>query len=132
SLIIPTLAVTPTMVGGEPITHVSAGGNTMVVTQSGAIWAWGRGGSGQIGDGNQAHRFAPTKVANVDGTTFLAAAAGYFHSLALDSDGHVWAWGSAQYGQIGDAKNLSRKHQPNATDLMIYDNGTRAKFTSVA
>lgn len=32
-----------------------------------------------------------------------AIAAGADHSLALDADGAVWAWGANQYGQVGNA-----------------------------
>ena len=29
-------------------------------------------------------------------------AAGYFHTVALRSDGTLWAWGRNNYGQLGD------------------------------
>src|SRR2546428_613650 len=32
-------------------------------------------------------------------------AAGNYHSLALKSDGTVWAWGMNLYGQLGDGTN---------------------------
>jgi len=35
-------------------------------------------------------------------TTVTAVAAGYLHSLALMSDGTVWAWGANSDGQLGD------------------------------
>jgi alpha-tubulin suppressor-like RCC1 family protein len=28
------------------------------------------------------------------------------HSLALDSEGNVWAWGANQYGQVGNGTTL--------------------------
>lgn len=31
----------------------------------------------------------------------VAVGAGYFHSFAVDMDGHVYAWGLNQYGQLG-------------------------------
>jgi len=33
---------------------------------------------------------------------------GYIHSLALMSDGTVWAWGENNYGQLGDGTNTNR------------------------
>ena len=35
-------------------------------------------------------------------TGVVAVAAGSVHSLALKSDGTVWAWGWNNYGQLGD------------------------------
>jgi hypothetical protein len=38
----------------------------------------------------------------------MAVAAGGYHSLALMSDGTVWAWGSNYYGQLGHATTTQR------------------------
>ena len=35
-------------------------------------------------------------------TGVMAVAAGYVHTVALKSDGTVWAWGENGYGQLGD------------------------------
>ena len=37
-----------------------------------------------------------------------AIAAGDSHTMALKSDGSLWAWGSNDYGQLGDGTNISR------------------------
>ena len=34
--------------------------------------------------------------------------AGSFHSLAIQYDGSLWAWGSNQYGQLGDGSTVKR------------------------
>jgi alpha-tubulin suppressor-like RCC1 family protein len=34
----------------------------------------------------------------------VAVAAGAYHSLALKSDGTVWAWGYDGYGELGNGK----------------------------
>jgi alpha-tubulin suppressor-like RCC1 family protein len=36
------------------------------------------------------------------GASVLCGGGGDLHSLALKSDGTVWAWGSNGYGQLGD------------------------------
>ena len=35
-------------------------------------------------------------------------AAGYYHSIALRSDGTVWTWGENDFGQLGDRTTLNR------------------------
>ncbi|MEJ0044958.1 MAG: hypothetical protein WDN04_01495 [Rhodospirillales bacterium] len=42
----------------------------------------------------------PVKVSNL--TNVVAIAAGFFHSLAIKSDGSVWAWGLNSTGQLGN------------------------------
>ena len=34
--------------------------------------------------------------------SFIQIAAGYYHSIALDADGNLWAWGWNFYGQVGN------------------------------
>ncbi|MCP3915716.1 MAG: hypothetical protein GY711_09185, partial [bacterium] len=46
----------------------------------------------------------------------VAVAAGFAHSLALDANGNVWAWGRNQAGQLGDGTTVDR-HIPTAIGL---------------
>jgi alpha-tubulin suppressor-like RCC1 family protein len=83
-------------------TAISAGtGHSLAVLSNGTVWAWGNDRSGQLGDGTVGDdRATPAQVVNLGGAT--AVAAGGSHSLALKSDGTVWAWGSDTAGQLGD------------------------------
>ncbi|MFX8285805.1 hypothetical protein ABTL53_19895, partial [Acinetobacter baumannii] len=55
---------------------------------------------GQLGDGNLVSSTTPVPVTGL--TDVEQISGGTFHSLALRSDGTVWAWGSNIYGQLGD------------------------------
>jgi alpha-tubulin suppressor-like RCC1 family protein len=48
-------------------------------------------------------------VSALDGKTVVATAAGYYHSLALCSDGTVAAWGHNGCGQLGDNTTANRR-----------------------
>lgn len=62
---------------------------------NGNVWAWG-----QYGFLFGLFSNDPTLISNLSGVTTLAA--GWNHSLALKSDGTVWAWGSNLYGELGN------------------------------
>jgi len=53
-----------------------------------------------LGNGTTNNSSTPLQVPNL--SQVVALAAGYGHSLALRSDGTVWAWGDNSYGQLGN------------------------------
>ncbi len=92
-----------TIGGGAPSGLVSAGGyHSLTLKPDGTVFAWGANWYGQLGDGTQTDRRAPLQVPGLAPVTAIAAGAGGAHSLALTSDGTVWAWGDNYYGQLGD------------------------------
>jgi|GEM_PF-1844856 len=87
------------------ITAISAGSShTLAVDTDGNVWAWGNNGLGELGDGTVTDKKTPIRV-KISGETYLsgitAVSAGFLHSLALDTNGNVWAWGNNSWGQAG-------------------------------
>ena len=84
------------------IISIAAGGaHALALTADGRVFAWGRGHLGQLGDGlGETIRSTPVEV-SIPGHV-IAIAAGDAHSLALQSNGTVWAWGANYSGQLGD------------------------------
>jgi alpha-tubulin suppressor-like RCC1 family protein len=79
------------------------GGHSLALNSDGTVWAWGSNSSGQLGNGSATGTFAgsntPVQATGLTGMT--AVAGGEHHSLALKSDGTVWAWGDNAHGQLG-------------------------------
>ena len=106
----PVVAVAPTEISRVPL---SAGfRHSLVVKPDGSVWAWGRNVEGELGDRTTTNRNSPVLVRNLIGglTDIKAVSAGRVHSLALGSDGKVWAWGknnilggsrASRYGSAG-------------------------------
>lgn len=66
---------------------------------NGGVECWGRNDSGQIGDGTNTDRNAPTQVTGL-ASGVRGIAMGASHSCAL-LDGHVQCWGDNYFGEVG-------------------------------
>jgi len=78
-----------------------------VLLTDGTVYAWGRNGAGELGDGTTTDRTSPVLVPNLSGITQIAQ--GDAHMLAAGTGGVVWAWGSNKDGQLGDGTTTGRK-----------------------
>ena len=93
---------------------ISAGGaHTLALRYDGTVWAWGSNGFyGLLGIDSFAGSYrTPQHVDTL--SNIVAVSAGDIHSLALDSNGNVWAWGSNAHGRLGlgSAKDLYQAPQ---------------------
>jgi len=97
---------------GKSVTAIAAGGvYTVALTSDGRLFAWGNNAYGQLGDGTTINRTTPVAVryGALFGKTVTAIAAGRSHTLALTSDGKIFAWGDNVNGQLGDVTNQNRR-----------------------
>jgi alpha-tubulin suppressor-like RCC1 family protein len=102
----------PSLVGElDGIVAVAAGArHALALTADGRLWAWGANESGQLGNDQQSGPFggeaAPVAVMGIHNVQAIAAAEA--HSLALRTDGTVWAWGQGLSGKLGNGDTLPR------------------------
>ena len=92
--------------------QVSAGGqHSLALGSDGNAYACGDNSLGPLGDGTTTNRSTPVRVKTPDHKvypdlpkdfTYLQVSAGTDHSLAIGSDGYVWAWGCNSYGNLGN------------------------------
>ncbi|MEM7246943.1 MAG: HYR domain-containing protein [Acidobacteriota bacterium] len=84
---------------------------SLAIDSLGQGWSWGKNDDGQLGIGIPGSFLTiPAPVSDAAGTgqlsDLVAISAGgtenASHALALDSSGHVWAWGHGAHGQLGD------------------------------
>src|SRR6266481_9388501 len=99
---------TPAQVSGLSGVTAIAGGaeHSLALKSDGTVWAWGNNALGQLGNGTFTDSNTPVQVLGPGGLGYLtgvmAIAAGALDTLALKSDGTVWAWGYNADGELGN------------------------------
>lgn len=107
-LAFPAAASYTTVTAGE-YTTISCGSQHMAaIDTDGSLWMWGRNDYGQLGNGASKNKYSiisseecsyfPVKVMD----HVVAFDCGRYNTIALKTDGTVWAWGYNRYGQVGN------------------------------
>ena len=86
--------------------------HSVAVRADGVVFAWGANDAGQLGLGSADGAAHPTPgvVDLLSGVT--AVACGRDHTLALRTDGTVWAWGLGSSGQLGHGGSGNQGSRP--------------------
>jgi alpha-tubulin suppressor-like RCC1 family protein len=72
-----------------------------VLSAGGKIYAWGRDEFGQVGLGYRIGNWLTPRIFQKKGNDWVRIGVGDNHSLAIKSDGTLWAWGRNDFGQLG-------------------------------
>ena len=96
------------ILAGTKWQSVAAGwADTFAIQTNGTLWAWGTNGYGQLGDGATTS-LSPTPEQIGYPYTWKAVSSNAYHTLAIRSDGTLWAWGYNFQGQLGDGSTTNR------------------------
>ncbi|MGE5328107.1 MAG: Calx-beta domain-containing protein [Deltaproteobacteria bacterium] len=109
--------IAPVSISGlnDTISIASGANHTIVLKADGTVWTCGYNSNGQLGDSTTTNRYILVQVSGLNLKKLLAQgnnmikqiAAGVSHTVVLKADGTVWAWGSNEYGQLGNNTGTS-------------------------
>jgi len=95
-------AVSAGLPSQDAAVSVAAGNDhSVLVTASGAVFAWGADDDGQLGLGTGAQRSEPARLGSLTSEAVVAASAGEIHTVVATRRGALWAWGDNEFGQLG-------------------------------
>jgi alpha-tubulin suppressor-like RCC1 family protein len=93
---------------------------TLAVKTNGTMWSWGRASAiGQTGQNNLINLSSPVQI-GAD-TNWAQVAAGGNHSLAVKTNGQLWAWGSNSEGRLGINDQYSRSSPVQVGALTTWE-----------
>ena len=119
---------------GVRMRSVAASSHTLALDFTGRVWAWGLNYYGQVGDGTTTDRLRPVRLEGLE--RVVGVDAGFYHSLAVDTDGNLFSWGDER-GDFRAQTRLrrvaalapqhavhvarARAHPPRADELILQD-----------
>jgi alpha-tubulin suppressor-like RCC1 family protein len=113
-----------TIAGGTNWKSVSGGiSYTAAIKTDGTLWVWGSNIYGQLGDDTRTDKSSPVQTV-AGGTNWKSVDCGYWHTLAIKTDGTLWSWGNNK-GQLGD-NTVDAKSSP----VQTVAGGTNWKLVS--
>jgi alpha-tubulin suppressor-like RCC1 family protein len=102
---------------------VSGMSHSAAIKTDGTLWAWGAGSSGQLGGGGEnINKSSPIQVGAL--TNWSQVATADRHTVAVKTDGTMWAWGYNTQGRLGDGTVVNK-----SSPIQI---GTATEWSKVA
>ncbi|KAL8093493.1 uncharacterized protein LOC141690035 [Apium graveolens] len=116
-------------VPGSYVRGIACGGrHSAVITDAGAVLAFGWGLYGQCGQGSTDDELSPTCVSSLLGIPIASVAAGLWHTVCISVDGDVYSFGGNQFGQLGTGSDQA-EILPRLLDAPSFEN-MRAQIVS--
>ena len=118
-----------TFAGGNNWKQVSCGYNhTAAVKTDGTLWIWGKNNFVQLGTNDTTNKSTPVTTF-AGGTNWKQVSCGNDSTLAIKTDGTLWAWGQSDRGILGNLQTEPSEYRAS-TPVTTFVGGTNWKQVS--
>jgi alpha-tubulin suppressor-like RCC1 family protein len=84
--------------------------HTVALRTDGSLWTWGDNYYAQLGNGTNGEFQGTNRPVRIGvDRNWMEVSCGSAHSVALNADGSLWAWGDNSFGEVGNGTNGSRQ-----------------------
>jgi alpha-tubulin suppressor-like RCC1 family protein len=105
--------------------------SSMAIKTDGTLWGWGNNASGQLGFGNTTNYSSPKQVGSLTGWAKISVGI-TTHTLAVKTDGTLWAWGGNLFGALGLNNTTDYSSPKQVGSLTNWSKVTAGYFLSFA
>jgi alpha-tubulin suppressor-like RCC1 family protein len=114
-----------TVAGGTNWKQVSCGNSVKAAIKTdGTLWLWGQNNYGQLGNNTRTNVSSPIQTIS-GGTNWTQLSVSFFHTTSIKTDGTLWLWGYAAYGELGDNTRANK-----SSPVQTVSGGTNWKLVS--
>ncbi|BFZ08491.1 hypothetical protein BsWGS_11531 [Bradybaena similaris] len=96
--------VETTYVHGKIIKVCCGSLHTILLSDDGGLFVWGRNLEGQLGTGSRQDERMPKMLTSINDQHIISVASGGEFNIAFDAEGGLWVWGKNESGQLGYAR----------------------------
>lgn len=94
--------------------------NSLAICEDGRLFTWGWNQRGTLGHPQESKtECSPSQVEALEHVKIVQAAIGGWHCLAVDADGHAYAWGGNEYGQCAEEPEQKEDCRVLRRDIVI-------------
>eukprot|EP01091_Cochliopodium_minus_P014117 TRINITY_DN4729_c1_g1_i3.p1 TRINITY_DN4729_c1_g1~~TRINITY_DN4729_c1_g1_i3.p1 ORF type:complete len:509 (-),score=125.14 TRINITY_DN4729_c1_g1_i3:886-2412(-) len=112
----------------EVITQVSCGGgHTLVLTETGLVYSWGRGVNGRTGHGNTDNVLKPKLIESLKNQKATSVVCGWSHSIVLTANSDVFSFGKGGDGILGHGDLFDQLYPKKISFFQFLSGGTNIR-----
>jgi len=85
---------------------------TVASKTDGTLWSWGENSAGSLGQNNLTVYSSPKQIPGNSWSQWIATSSNQNATMAIKTDGTLWAWGYNLYGELGQNTASNRYSSP--------------------